>query len=196
MGDVRMAIDPTQFHPINVADTCTVWNLLSSKLLFAAALSAKCDFCITGFVSYECLRKPRKTTLAQEAVLVTALHDALARRTIQEQSCTISDLQDIEVLEARRKLGKGELSSLAYARKISQAFMTDDQKARKLAAEVRHAPTQTTPHLFGWLIFKRVLTDADRGTVVSQHVASGRPLQKYLDEAYDTALKCLLNVPR
>lgn len=55
-----MAIDPSKFHLINVADTCAVWNVLSSSRLHAAAKEARCEFCITSFVRYECLSKLRK----------------------------------------------------------------------------------------------------------------------------------------
>lgn len=34
----------------------------------------------------------------------------------------------VEALENRKKLGKGELSSSAFAMKIGQAVITDDQK--------------------------------------------------------------------
>ncbi|MBI2752327.1 MAG: hypothetical protein HYX46_02260 [Betaproteobacteria bacterium] len=55
-----MAIDPSTFHLVNVADTCSVWNVLSSARLHAAAKEARCEFCITSFVRYECLTKSRK----------------------------------------------------------------------------------------------------------------------------------------
>lgn len=54
-----MAIDPTIFSQMVVADTCSVWNMLSSKKLFEASKSAKVHFCITPMVLYECLSKPR-----------------------------------------------------------------------------------------------------------------------------------------
>ena len=142
-----MAIDPSKFHPVNVADTCSVWNVLSSKMLFNAAREARCDFCITSFVRYECLVKPRKSTTVAEQELMDRLRAAQRRGAFQHHSCGIEDLQSISVLESRKCLGKGELSSIAFAMKIRQAVITDDMKAHKLAVEAGHALTQTTPHL-------------------------------------------------
>ena len=189
-----MVIDPTKFHLINVADTCSVWNVLSSLRLHAAAKEARCEFCITSFVRYECLTKPRKKD-------PTAAENELMRRLAQEQgcggfaahSCDIGDLQSIKILESRKCLGKGELSSIAFAMKIGQAVITDDMKARKLAEDSGHALTQTTPHLFSWLIFKGRLGDSDKDTVISQHQAMERPLAPHFETAYEMALQCRLN---
>lgn len=189
-----MAIDPSKFHLVNVADTCSVWNVLSSIRLHAAAKEARCEFCITSFVRYECLTKPRKKE-------PTAAETELMRRLAQEQgrggfavhSCDIGDLQAIKILESRKRLGKGELSSIAFAMKIGQAVITDDKKARKLAEDSGHALTQTTPHLFSWLIFKGRLGDSDRGTVIAQHEAMERPLAPHFEAAYEMALQCRLN---
>ncbi len=161
-----MAIDPSKFRLINVADTCSVWNVLSSPILHSAAKEARCEFCITSFVRYECLNKPRKKT-------PTAAETELMRR-----------------------LGKGELSSIAFAMKIGQAIITDDRKARKLAEDSGHAHIQTTPHLFSWLIFSGRLGDADKETVIAQHKAMDRPLASHLETAYEMALQFRLNASR
>jgi len=189
-----MAIDPSTFHLVNVADTCSVWNVLSSVRLHAAAKEACCEFCITGFVRYECLTKQRKG-------IPTDAETELMRRLIQEQgrggfaahSCDIGDLQAIRILESRKRLGKGELSSIAFAMKIGQAVITDDKKARKLAEDSGHVLTQTTPHLFSWLIFNGRLGDADKSTVIAQHEAMERPLAPHFETAYEMALQCRLN---
>jgi hypothetical protein len=191
-----MAIDPSKFHLVNVADTCSVWNVLSSVALHSAAKEARCEFCITSFVRYECLTKPRKKT-------PTAAETELMRRLTQEQgrggfaaySCDIGDLQAIQLLESRKRLGKGELSSIAFAMKIGQAVITDDRKARKLAEVSGHTHIQTTPHLFSWLIFKGRLGDSDKGTVIAQHRAMDRPLAPHFEAAYEMALQCRLNAP-
>jgi hypothetical protein len=189
-----MAIDPSNFHSVNVADTCSVWNVLSSATLYSAAKEAHCEFCVTSFVRYECLNKPRQKT-------PTAAETELMRRLVQEQgrggfaahSCDIGDLQAIKLLESRKRLGKGELSSIAFAMKIGQAVITDDMKARKLAESAGHAHIQTTPHLFSWLIFKGRLGDSDKGTVIAQHKAMDRPLAPHFETAYEMALQCRLN---
>ncbi|MDI9331926.1 MAG: hypothetical protein QM527_11585 [Alphaproteobacteria bacterium] len=125
-----MAIDPSKFHLINVADTCSVWNVLSSARLHAAAKEAHCEFCVTSFVRYECLTKPRKASTPAETELMQRLTQEQARGGFAAHSCDIGDLQAIKLLESRKKLGKGELSSIAFAMKINQAVITDDKKAR------------------------------------------------------------------
>lgn len=156
-----MAIDPSKFHLVNVADTCSVWNVLSSVRLHGAAKEAHCEFCITSFVRYECLIKPRKTPTAAEIELMGRLVKEQARGGFAAHSCDIGDLQAVKLLESRKRLGKGEISSIAFAMKIGQAIITDDMKARKLAEDSGHELTQTTPHLFAWLIFKGRLGSVD-----------------------------------
>lgn len=189
-----MAIDPSTFRLVNVADTCSVWNLLSSATLHSAAKEARCEFCITSFVRYECLTKPRKKTpTSTETELMRRLAQEQARGGFAAHSCDIGDLQAIKLLESRKRLGKGELSSIAFAMKIGQAVITDDRKARKLAEDSGHAHIQTTPHLFSWLIFKGRLGDSDKGTVIAQHKAMDRPLAPHFETAYEMALQCRLN---
>ncbi|WP_454669199.1 hypothetical protein [Achromobacter kerstersii] len=191
-----MVIDPSKFRLVNVADTCSVWNVLSSRVLYSAAKEARCEFCITSFVSYECLKKPRKKTpTATEAELMQRLTQEQGRGRFAAHSCDISDLQTIKLLESRQRLGKGELSSIAFAIKIGQAVITDDMKARKLAEDFGHSLVQTTPHLFSWLIFKGRLGDSDKGTVIDQHRAMDRPLSPHFEKAYEMALQCRLNAP-
>ncbi|MNJ30682.1 hypothetical protein D3C77_252890 [compost metagenome] len=189
-----MTIDPSKFHKINVADTCSVWNILSSRRLYAAAQEAKCEFCITGFVLYECLVKRRTSPTEADLELMERLKREQTKGTFASHSCSIDDLQAIAGLESRRKLGKGELSSIAFASRIRQAFITDDRKARALSESVAHSITQTTPHLHSWLIFTNVLTDADHQVVLSQHIEMGGSLATHLEDAYNIALQCKLNM--
>ena len=188
-----MAIDPSKFHLINVADTWSVWNVLSSARLHAAAKEAHCEFCITSFVRYECLTKPRRTSSPAETELMRRLTQEQTRGGFAAHSCDIGDLQAIKLLESRKKLGKGELSSIAFAMKIGQAIITDDMKARKLAENSGHALAQTTSHLFSWLIFKGRLGDSDKATVITQHQSMERPLTPHFEKAYEMALQCRLN---
>lgn len=191
-----MAIDPSKFHRVNVADTCSVWNVLSSPRLHAAAKEAKCEFCMTSFVRYECLTKSRKTPTAAETELMRRLTQEQSRGGFAAHSCGIGDLQAVKILESRKRLGKGELSSIAFAMKIGQAVITDDLKARKLAQDSGHALTQTTPHLFSWLIFNGRLGDSDKGTVIDQHSSMERSLAPHFERAYEMALQCRLNAVR
>lgn len=188
-----MAIDPSKFHPINVVDTCAVWNILSSRRLNAAAKEAQCDFCVTSFVQYECLAKRRTSITASQQALIDYLRAEQGRGSFQAHSCGIEDLQSIELLEQRKRLGKGELSSIAFAIKIRQAFMTDDRKALRLAKESGHLCSQTTPHLFSWLIFSGRLGDGDKDIVLTEHVEADGDIARHLDTAYELALECRLN---
>ena len=96
-----MAIDPSKFHLINVADTCSVWNVLSSVRLHAAAKEARCEFCITSFVRYECLTKPRKKEpTTAEAELMRRLTQEEGRGGFATHSCDIGDLQTLSCLRA------------------------------------------------------------------------------------------------
>ncbi len=189
-------IDPLKFHLHNVADTCSVWNVLSSKRLYAAATEARCGFCITSFVLYECLIKPRKSITSVQQELIDRLLVERKRGAFKEHSCDIGDLQAIKVLESRKRLGKGELSSIAFAMKIGQAVITDDMKARELAHRSGHLLVQTTPHLFAWLIFNDRLGDSDKSTVITQHEAMKQILGPHFERAYEMALQCKLNVKR
>jgi len=189
-----MAIDPSKFHKINVADTCSVWNILSSRRLYAAAQEAKCEFCMTGFVLYECLVKPRTAPTAADLELRERLKQEQTKGKFAPHSCSIDDLQAIADLESRKRLGKGELSSIAFASRIRQAFITDDRKAKALSESVAQAITQTTPHMHSWLIFTNVLTDADHKLVLSQHIEMGGSLSPHLETAYGMALQCKLNM--
>jgi predicted nucleic acid-binding protein len=186
-----MAIDPRLFQTSNVADTCGVWNILSSDRLSMAAFSAGCQFIITDFVNYECLLKTRRSERSNERELQSRLRKAQSEGKFRSFSCQIEDLQTMAILENQRRLGKGELSTIAFAIKYQQAVFTDDQKARRLASTVCPA-VQTTPHLFSWLVFTRRLVDADKDIVISQHRALGRPLSTFFEEAYALALKFLL----
>jgi hypothetical protein len=105
----------------------------------------------------------------------------------------ITDLQTIEILENRKRLGKGELSSIAFALKTRQAFLTDDQKARNLAKQVlQDKMSQTTPHLVGWLFFHSHLTDSDKSIVIREHTDMERPLARYFEDMYLEACRCRL----
>lgn len=187
----HMAIDPSKFYLLNVADTCAIWNVLSSQRLYVAAREANCSICCTTFVIYECLHKLRKMATTEDEELKSRLRRETSNRSITAYSLDVADLQEVEVLEYRRRLSKGELSSIAFAKKTQQAFLTDDQKARKLAETVLAIRmTQTTPHLFGWLIFTCRLSDTDKDSVISEHERLNRPLRPHFEEMYLEALRC------
>src|ERR1035437_6775092 len=185
-----MPSDPSIFEPVNVIDTCAIWNVLSSRILYATARSAGCSFCCTRFVLYECLHKPRTNPSVSDLELQKRMLDECDLGTITVYPLAISDLQDVSVLESRKRLGKGELSSIAFANKIRRAFLTDDQGARKLAAKViGDQRVQTTPHLFGWLFFIGRLGDGDKDRIIQEHNRHQGPLAPYFEEMYLRALE-------
>ena len=192
-----MPIDPSSFHLNNTADACAIWNILSSPTLHRAAAHAKVVFVCTPFVLYECLLKQRKTRDKHDDELCNRLREAQQRTTFVTYPLDLSDLQTVDVLENRKKLGKGELASIAFALKTRQAFLTDDQKARKLAREVLPGSmVQTTPHLLGWLFFTSRLSDADKDTIITEHEEMGRPLSDYFEQMYFEACRCRLMANR
>lgn len=166
-------LNPAHFHQCNVADSCSIWNILSSNILYRSALSAspKCYFSCTEFVYYECLIRQRKSETESEKELRQRLvRERQKGEQFKSYSLTIEDLQDVEVLENRKKLGKGELSSIVFAKKTQQAFMTDDKKARNLAETYLDSKMiQTTPHLFGWLMYSNVIVDSDKNRIIEEH---------------------------
>lgn len=185
-----MAIDPTYFHPYNVTDTCSVWNVLSSKTLYGVACDANCHFVCTAYVIYECLLKPRKESSPADETLKKRLLRERKEGRFQEFHLSLDEIAELTILEWRRNLGKGELSSVAFAKRHRQAFMTDDRKAKRLASEVcDDRMVQTTPHLLGWLFYTARLLDPDLLHIIQEHEDVNRPLAKYFREMYHRALE-------
>jgi hypothetical protein len=184
--------DLSKFERLNVADTCSLWNVLGSRLLREAARSAGVSLCITEFVRYECLHKPGRFR-PERTELQSRLRHEMTSGAVGSYSLEVEDLQELSVLESRRRLSKGELSSVVLAKKTRQAVMTDDRKARKLAISVLPSDrVQTTAHLFGWLYFCGRLLDGDRITVEVQLAEVGRSLAPHFENAYLEALRCKL----
>lgn len=194
-GRYVMAIDPSNFETTNVVDTCAVWNILSSRRLYTAAVLAHCHFVITNFVQYECLQKRRSAAKPSDLELRSRLQTEQSNGKFTAYSCDIDDLQTVALLQNRKRLGKGEISSIAFAIKYQQAVLTDDQKARRLASDAGHKCVQTTPHLFGWLVFVGRLGDQDKDVVIAEHCELDGILSKYLEDAYLLALQYRLAAP-
>jgi hypothetical protein len=190
-----MQVDPTHFNPLNVVDTCSVWNILSSKLLYARAVVSKCFFSCTEFVRYECLSKKRKNVSSEDQELQSRLRTEIINGQFRSYGVDLEDLQDVGILQSRKRLSLGELSSIAFAKKTQQAFMTDDQKARRLAEQVMQPDqVQTTPHLFGWMFFNGGLEDSDKDQIIREHAAMKRPLAKLFEQMYLWALQHRLKI--
>lgn len=188
-----MPIDPSSFHRVNVADTCAVWNILSSETLYLAAKKAGCSFCVTGVVQYELLIKPRSQRKTSDIELCGRLEREQAAGGFPSHACTIDDLRMVSALEERKKLGKGELSSIALAMRLYQAVITDDRKAAKLSRDAGHGLTQTTPHLLSWLEFNDALSDADKRAVLEQHAELKGTLVRPFQDALEMARQCKAN---
>ena len=191
MGELLgMGIDPSNFHKYNVIDTCAIWNILSSRLLYTTANNAGCLFCCTYFVYYECLYKPRKNPKQVEIELQNRFRQEYEDGKFKYYHLTIEDLQDTEVLQGRKKKDKGELASIAFAKKTRQAFLTDDTGARKLAVQSMNSKmVQTTPHLLAWLIFINYLSDSDLQPIIGEHKKSERHLEEHFLNAYKIVME-------
>jgi predicted nucleic acid-binding protein len=185
-----MAIDLSNFFKINITDSCAVWNVLSSSILFHAATGMNCVFSLTAFVNYECLFKSRSSQSSEEETLKNKLREQQNKGDFQVYHLTIEDLQDLKILEQRKALGKGELSSIAFAKRTRQAFLTDDQGARKLASQIMGSEmVQTTPPLLGWLIFTQRVSESDKHKIIEDHESFKRPLRPYFEKVYYDALQ-------
>lgn len=185
-----MAIDPRNFSPMVITDTCSVWNILSSRKLFQSTCAAKITLFITPMVVYECLQKPRKNITSSQLELMSRLNKAISNNVFVNQTC---DLEDLIAITNRAPIGlsSGELSCIAIAYKMRTiAFMTDEKKARYYAEQTLLLRVETTPKLYGWLHFCRHLSDIDHGDVISEHeIYERRPLTKFFNAAYMAALQ-------
>jgi|ERR1035441_112880 predicted nucleic acid-binding protein len=184
---MNIEIDLTKFYLTNIIDTCSVWNVLASSTLYIAAIELKCDFSFTQFVEYECIHKPRKQSLHIDFLLIEKLQNEIDKGKFKRFNITIDDLQEIELLANNKNLGKGELSSIAFAKKTNQAFFTDDKAARKLGKKILgNNMVQTTPHLVGHLFFNRILLDGDLSTIISEHSSLANSKWGSLEEFFKT----------
>jgi predicted nucleic acid-binding protein len=191
-----MNLNPSIFNKLNVIDACSISNILSSKILREATKTAKCIFCCTEFVQYECIYKPRKNYSLKDRELTKRLENEQNQNEFKVYSLDIEDLLEIDILEKRKNLGKGELSSIAFAKRTSQAFLTDDFQARQLANnELKINSVQTTPHLFGWLIYENMLGDSDKDVILNElrefnRLDGKRKLQSiFFEDMYSKALE-------
>jgi hypothetical protein len=182
--------DISQFQLLNVGDTCSLWNLLASRLLYATARAAGVRLCCTKFVIYECLHKRgqhRLERLELQKRLKTELEDG----SITSHPIDLEDLQQVEVLRNRKRVRVGELSVLVFAAKTQQAILTDDMGAQKLArSHLQAEAIQSTPHLVAWLYFGSLLGDGDVSQVKAELAALSRNLDPHYDNFYLEAQRC------
>ena len=169
----RMEVDVRSFGLSSTIDTCSVYNLFSSRRLLAATQARNAWFVVTDYVFYESVVRQR-TLPTQSDVEV---QKEFARRLEQQrgfvrQQLEVADLQAIANLPATRKLGRGEIAAMAVALRMRVGFTTDDQGARGAAQQAGVTPVQTIPHLVGWLVYCGELSDGDFADVVREHDAS------------------------
>jgi len=152
---------------------------------------AGCHFCCSQYVLYECLcKKPNKPKPSFEELKKRLVREQ-SRGQFREIHLDVDDLQSVDALRNRKRLSMGELASMVLAKRIGQAFLSDDQKAQKLAEDFLDPKmVQTTPHLLGWLVFSGVLVDGDIPAIVTEHETLQRPLAARFDEEYREAMRC------
>lgn len=194
-GQSRMSLDPAHFSPVSVVDTCSVWNMLSSRKLYQASVSGKLYFCITGMVFYECLRKPRSFNSPERTEMMRRLERARQNGGFPIEPCSLDDLANMSRL-APKGLGSGELSCIAVAYRVqSIAFMTDEKQARHFASAKFGLNVETTPKLYAWLHYRQHLGGSDHEDVIREHeMYESRPLTQFLREAFDEAMRCRVMV--
>lgn len=188
-----MALDPRNCHVVLVTDTCSVWNVLSSRKLFRSTRASNRFFLITPVVLYECHRITKKQSRPEATELLKRFQEARAGGVFAEQTCEIEDLL-VVARNASTRLSSGELSCMAVAYRLrTVAFMTDDRLARRHAEQQLQLVVVTTPKLYAWLHYHRHLSDGDHPDVIREHEQNERrPLSQFLNEAYEAALQCRL----
>lgn len=182
--------DVSTFALLNVADTCSLWNLMASPLLYSTCRAAGVRLCCTAFVVYECLHK-RSQTRPERVELQRRLKKKLDDGSITAHPIDLEDLQGVEVLRGRKKVSLGELSVLVFAAKTQQAVLTDDNGAQKLArAHMQSQTVQSTAHLLGWLYFNSLIADGDVDQVKADLASLSRSLSPHLENFHVEAQRC------
>ena len=184
--------DFSTISKFSVIDTCAILNLLSSDRFYNVVISENFQFCYTSFVEYEALYKRVKTVTPEIINQRAKLQLETAKKRFRCERLSIDDLQEVKILESRKKLGKGELSSIAFAKKINLPFMTDDKKAQKLGEDILGKDNVlTSPRVLGWLYFNRILIDSDHKLIIAEHTKNGRKMTNVYNSIYNEAIRRL-----
>ena len=177
------------FMLLNVTDTCTPWNVLGSPLLYRATRKSNVSFSCTQFVHYECLHKPGASCPERDE-LKARLRARMADGEVQFWNIELEDLQEVVALEGRKAISKGELSSIAFAKRTCQGFLSDDRQAKTLAKSVLpESAIQDTPHLCAWLCIHDVIHESDEQTIRAELATLKRALEPHLHNAFLKALE-------
>jgi len=150
-------------------------------------------FAVTKYCLYECLDKPRKKPKDGDFKIRQRLRDARAKGSFGEHALSVEDLQEVALLQLRKRVGAGELSTIALAKRFGIGMQTDDDRAEKFAAEILgDSRVQTTPHILGWMFFHGLLADHQLGVVVEEHLEVGGSLRERFEEAHVEACRARL----
>ena len=183
---------PDSFSLVSVTDTCAIWNLVGSATLFRAARQKHLSFIITDTVSYECFVKTRGSAPSVEHQrLRQRLAKHIEQSDVSRFEVTIDDLQDV-INAARqqgsdRRLGYGEMSCAALARRLRHAVLTDNKRDFKAIEVLVDGLLQTTPRLLRWLYLVGRLTDGDVKDVIKEHCNSGGHMSPIYERAHREA---------
>lgn len=177
------------FALLNVVDTCSLWNLLASPFLYSAARKAGMSMSSTKFVKYECFDKPGPNSPEWQE-LRKRLLKCIEAGEVLFCDIELEDLQEVAALEARKAISKGELSSIAWAKRTQQIFFSDDKQAKKLAkAALSESAVQDTPHLCAWLCINDSIHEHDELRIRTELQSLKRPLDPHISNAFRAALE-------
>lgn len=177
------------FMLLNVIDTCALWNLLGSAHLYRASRKAHVSISSTQFVHYECFHK-RGGNSPEWQELRTRLRERMRQGEIRFCDIDLEDLQELAALEQRKSISKGELSSIVFAKRTVQSFLSDDGQAKKLARTVlAEDAVQDTSHLCAWLCINDAIHESDEQTIREEWAALNRALEPHLHNAFLKALE-------
>ena len=182
------------FMLLNVADTCALWNILGSPLLYRASRKLNVSISSTQFVHYECFHK-RGSNSPEWIELRTRLRARMVEGEIRFWDIELEDLQEVVALEGRKAISKGELSSIAFAKRTVQSFLSDDGQAKKLAKSVlSESAIQDTSHLCAWLCIHDAIHETDEHTIRAELATLKRVLEPHLRNAFLKALEYKLMI--
>lgn len=188
---------PESFIRVNITDTCAIWHMTGSKTLFQTARRLNVSFVITSTVFYECFIKSRgRAPSAQHQELRDRLETHISQDKVTRMDSTIDDLQDLIVLARQlgfdKRLGQGEISCAALARRWGVAVLTDNKKDFRAIERLVEGRLQTTPRLLAWLYLDGHLTDPDVSDVISEHYNSGGQMSQVYTLAHSEACEMRL----
>ncbi len=174
----------------SVIDTCSIWNLISSKLFYKTVINEGFTFSITSFVLYECLHKERKKIDNKQIELIKRFEKERTGAQFRDYTISIEDLQSADVLKNSKRQSKGELTSIIFAKKTRQSFITDDQGARKLAAKLLDlVDINTSPILLGHLVYTGKILDNQFDKIIEEHEELEGSLTEWYKKAFYESLE-------